>query len=101
MAQVLVIYEQPADKAKFDRHYFSTHVPLAKQIPGLQRYEVSRGPITGDPGAESFHLVATLSFPSMKVLQAALDSPQCKAATDDLKNFADGVRILVFDNEAI
>lgn len=102
MAKILVIYSQPADPAKFDRYYFATHVPLAKKIPGLQRYEVSRGPIAGDPGAANFHLVAILSFASMAVLQTALESPQCKAATDDLRNFApEGVRILVFDTETL
>ena len=28
----------------FDKHYFEAHVPIAKKIPGLRKYEVSRGP---------------------------------------------------------
>ena len=45
MARMVVIYKQPADASAFDAHYFGVHVPLAKQLPGLRRYEVSRGPI--------------------------------------------------------
>ena len=29
----------------FDKHYFEAHVPIAKKIPGLRKYEVSRGPV--------------------------------------------------------
>ncbi|MGH6973834.1 MAG: EthD family reductase, partial [Stellaceae bacterium] len=39
MAHMVVIYKTPKDKAAFDRHYFGTHVPLAKKIPGLRKYE--------------------------------------------------------------
>ena len=43
MAKLVVIYKTPKDKAAFDKYYFETHVPLAKKIPGLRRYEVSDG----------------------------------------------------------
>jgi uncharacterized protein (TIGR02118 family) len=26
----------------FDKHYFEAHVPIAKKIPGLRKYEVSQ-----------------------------------------------------------
>ena len=29
----------------FDKHYFDAHVPIAKKIPGLRKFEVSRGPV--------------------------------------------------------
>lgn len=44
MIRMLVIYEQPADVAAFDDHYFNVHVPLAKRLAGLRRYAVSRNP---------------------------------------------------------
>jgi hypothetical protein len=34
----------------FDKHYFEAHVPIAKKIPGLRKYEVSQGPVA-NPGA--------------------------------------------------
>ena len=42
---MIVVYRTPADPAAFEKHYFETHVPLAKQLPGLRSYEVSRGTV--------------------------------------------------------
>jgi len=36
----------------FDKHYFEAHVPIAKKIPGLRKYEVSQGPVA-TPGGPS------------------------------------------------
>jgi len=43
MARMVVIYRTPQNVEAFDRHYFQIHVPLAKKIPGLRKYEVSDG----------------------------------------------------------
>ncbi len=43
MARLLVMYKTPRDAAAFDKHYADKHVPLAKKIPGLRKFEVSRG----------------------------------------------------------
>src|SRR5690606_27191769 len=48
VAKLLVIYKDPKDKDAFDSYYFSTHVPIAKKIPGLKKYSVSTGGI-GSP----------------------------------------------------
>ena len=45
MAKLYAIYQQPTDPAAFDAYYFGTHVPLAKTIPGLLNYEVTRGDV--------------------------------------------------------
>ena len=45
MAPMVVIYPTPKNVEEFDRHYFEIHVPLAKKIPGLRKYEVNNGPI--------------------------------------------------------
>ena len=50
-ARMVVIYQTPTNVAAFDKHYFDIHVPLAKKLPGLRRYEVSRGPIATPAGA--------------------------------------------------
>jgi uncharacterized protein (TIGR02118 family) len=42
---MVVIYRTPKNVEAFDRHYFEIHVPLAKKIPGLRKYEVSDGRI--------------------------------------------------------
>ncbi len=43
MARLVVMYGTPKDSGAFDKYSFATHVPIAKQIPGLRKSEVSRG----------------------------------------------------------
>ncbi|MHB8414210.1 MAG: EthD family reductase [Acidiferrobacteraceae bacterium] len=50
MARMIVIYRTPADPAAFDKHYVDVHIPLAKNLPGLKRYEVSNGSIVALAG---------------------------------------------------
>jgi len=90
MAKVYALYKTPADVAAFDRYYFERHVPLAKTIPGLRSYEVTRGPIAAMGGPAPYHLIATLTFDSRAAVDAALVSPQGQAVAADLGNFATG-----------
>ncbi len=101
MATLLVLYKTPADPAAFDRYYAETHIPLAKKVPGLRSYRVSKGGVGSPAGASNIHLVATLTFDSMAALQAGLTSPEGGAAAGDLANFASGgVDLLMFDDAA-
>ena len=102
MAKLIAMYKTPTDPAAFDRHYFGAHVKLAKAIPGLRGYEVTRGPIMTPAGPAPYYLVAVLTFDSMASIQAALASPQGQATVADLGNFASaGVEILMADSEAV
>jgi hypothetical protein len=65
MAKVLALYRKPADPAAFDRYYRDVHVPIAKKVPGLRRYEISRGEIGMLGGRAPYHLIAVLSFDSL------------------------------------
>ena len=102
MAKIVVMYKTPTDAAAFDKYYFETHVPIAKKIPGLKRYEVSQGPVATPAGPSPFHLVATLEFSNMAAIQQALGSPQGQAAAGDMQNFASGgADLLVFETREI
>jgi uncharacterized protein (TIGR02118 family) len=99
MARLLVMYKTPPDAAAFDKHYFEKHVPLAKTIPGLRKYEVSQGPVVSPMGGSNHHLVAILHFDDMAAIQNAFMSTQGQAAVADVQTFATGgVDILMFDN---
>ena len=50
MAQLLVMYKTPRDAAAFDKHYVEKHIPIAKKIPGVRKYEVSKGPVATPAG---------------------------------------------------
>ena len=102
MAKLLVLYRTPKDTAAFNDYYFSTHVPIARTIPGITGLEVSDGPVGTPQGDSPYHLVATLAFDSLETLQAALASPEGQRTAADLANFADGgAEFLVFDQRAI
>ncbi|MDQ0468925.1 EthD family reductase [Labrys wisconsinensis] len=102
MARILVLYKTPKDRDAFDRYYAATHIPVAKAIPGLKAYDISRGTVATPAGPSSIHLVATLTFESLAAIEAAFASPEGKAAAADLANFADGgVDLLVFDTEPV
>ncbi len=102
MAKVMAMYGQPADPASFDRYYYSTHVPLAKTVPGLRNYEVTTGLVMTPTGASPWYLVATLTFDSMAAVHAALASPEGRATAADLGNFATGgVDLLLADTRTL
>ena len=50
MAKMIAIYRTPNDIEAFDKHYFEVHIPLAKKLPGLIKYEVGRRPIVSTTG---------------------------------------------------
>jgi len=102
MARLLAMYRRPKDAAAFDKYYYSTHVPIAKKITGLRKYEVTVGPIGTPAGPSDLHLIATLHFDSLADIQAAFASPEGQAAAADLANFADGgVELLICDTKEI
>lgn len=103
MTMVVALYKKPADPAAFDSYYFSTHVPIAKAMPGLRSCQVSAGPprsLTG--GGDPPYLVALLEFESAEAAKIALASPEGVATAQDLGNFAQaGVELLLFETKAV
>jgi uncharacterized protein (TIGR02118 family) len=103
MVQLLVLYKSPKDPQHFQDYYYTTHVPIAKKIPGLVSYVVSDGDVKGPDGSPGpYELVAQLTFDSPAALQVALGSPEGAAAVDDLQNFATGgVSIVAFTTRSV
>ncbi len=95
-ARILVLYQQPADPAAFDRYYFGTHIPLARQIPNLRSMKFNAGPPIALSGTAPY-LMAELEFDSMADLQAAMASPQGQATAADVANFAQNPTILIYE----
>ncbi|MGN6549461.1 MAG: EthD family reductase [Pararhizobium sp.] len=102
MAKIIALYKHPKSAEAFDRYYRDTHIPLAKKIPGLRRYDISTGGVGGLGGDTPYHLVATLAFDSRADIEKALSSPEGQVVAKDLDNFADGgVELLIFDTEDV
>jgi uncharacterized protein (TIGR02118 family) len=82
--------------AEFLDHWANTHVPLARDIPGVVRY-TRVVPVT--PEVAEFDGIAELYFEDLEALEAALgrsgsrdydpDDPRAKAAREDVDNFLD------------
>lgn len=100
MARMVVIYRTPKDPAAFDTHYHSVHVPLAKKLPGLLKYEVSRRPIITPAGDPEPYLIGTLYFDDLAALRAAFATPEGRACAADRRVLApddDDVQMYLFD----
>ena len=100
MAKLLVMYKTPADVAEFDRRYFESHIPIAKKIPGLRKYEVSQGPVLTPAGPSGIHLVATLHFDDVAAIQAGMGSAEGQAAAADAQTLS-AMDILIFDDKDV
>ena len=102
MAKALVLYKTPTDAAAFDKYYATVHIPLAKQIPGLKKYDVSTGVVRAPAGPSGVHLTAELYFDSSDALAAGMASRQRQATAADLPNFAaGGADIYLFDTKEV
>jgi uncharacterized protein (TIGR02118 family) len=104
MARMVVIYKTPKDVAAFTRHYFETHVPLAKRLPGLRKYEVSQGPILTPHGASDYHFVATLHFDDLAAIKRAFATPEGQLCAADRQNLAPDAAdflMLLFDDREV
>ncbi|AYG62782.1 EthD family reductase [Rhizobium jaguaris] len=104
MARMVVIYPTPKNVEEFDRHYFEIHVPLAKKIPGLRKYEVNDGPIATPIGSTTIHRIGTLYFDDLAAIEKAFASSEGQAAGADRRIFApddSGVQMFLFDNKEV
>jgi uncharacterized protein (TIGR02118 family) len=103
VVRFLVLYQQPTDPEAFERHYFDVHVPLAKQLPGLRRYTVSRDP-SPIRGQQGFFLVAELDWDDMESLRRDFSSPLGQATArdvDELASLCPGIQSLTYEVETL
>ncbi|MDI3340467.1 MAG: EthD family reductase [Sphaerobacter sp.] len=100
MMRVVVLYKRPDDVDAFLQYYRDVHAPLARKIPGLATFEVMRftGPDSG--GEPPYFLMAVLSFPDRATFDAAMRSPESRAAVEDLDNFARGLTTVLIAEDA-
>lgn len=87
MHKLLVLYPHPADPQAFADYYEGTHLPLAAKLPGLLdwRYTLDVRAAGGD---SPYFAVFEADFADADALAAALRSPEGRAVTDDVPNYA-------------
>ena len=100
MARMVVIYRTPKDPEAFDAHYFNVHVPLAKRLPGLRKYEVSQRPILTPAGDREPYLIGILYFDDLAAIRHAFATPEGQACAADRRVLApedDDLQMYLFD----
>ena len=100
MARMVVIYRTPKDPQAFDAHYFGVHIPLAKRLPGIRKYEVSKRPILTPAGDPEPYLIGTLYFDDLAAIKSAFATPEGKACAADRRVLApndEDVQMYLFD----
>lgn len=104
MARLVAIYKTPTDVEAFERHYFETHIPLAKKMPGFRKYEVSHGPVSVLAGPTDVYLIGTVYFDDLEAMKNAFASPEGRACAADRRVYAPdatGVQIFAFDTREV
>jgi len=99
MVKLIALYKQPQDKAKFDEHYFNTHVPITAKIPGLRKVKVTK--MIGSPmgGESEYYLMCEMYYDSMDAFKTAMKTDEAKASGKDLMSFAGDLVTLMIGEE--
>jgi uncharacterized protein (TIGR02118 family) len=101
MVRFLVLYPTPTNVEAFEKHYFKAHVPLAKRLPGLRRYTVSRN-VSPLRGSDPYYLVAELDWDDMDSLRRDFGSPLGQEAAcdvDTLTEWCPAIHSMIFELE--
>ena len=90
MIRLLILYGQPKDPEAFLKYYNEVHIPIAKKMKGLKGWTL--GKVIGTPGNQPtpYFYVADLVADSRSAMEAILESPEGRAAVNDVPNFASG-----------
>ncbi|MEJ5943972.1 EthD family reductase [Pseudokineococcus basanitobsidens] len=87
--RMVIVYGAPEDPAAFRRYYEDHHVPLARAMAGLTRWDLVWLDRGGD-GDGRYALVAELTAESAEAMDRVLATPEGRAARDDLERFVTG-----------
>ena len=89
MHTLIVLYPKPTDPAHFREYYETTHLALVDKLPGLlaRRYSFDVRAAEGD---SPYFAIFEADFASAETMAAALASPEGRAATADVPNYATG-----------
>jgi uncharacterized protein (TIGR02118 family) len=90
MVKLTVLNGLPDDPDAFEEYYAITHMPLADEIPNLQRDEAARIVATPDGSEPPYYRIFEGYFEDMEQLQSNMDTPEGQAAPNDIPNVATG-----------
>ena len=96
MVKLTVLYNHPKDPAAFEKYYAQTHMPIAQQVQGVRRIELSKVVGSPDGSPAPYYRMAELYFDNAAHLQSVMATQAMQKTVADLGNFATGgVTVLV------
>ncbi len=95
MVKLIALYRKPADVQAFEEHYSSVHLPLMEKVPGIVKTHVTRF-FAGPAGEPPYYMMFEAFFQDRAALDAALKSPENKAASRDVGTFAADIITVLF-----
>ncbi len=104
MANMTVIYKTPKNIEEFEKHYYNIHIPLAMQLPGVRKYELSKGTIISPTGNSETFFIGNLYFDTLDAIKKAFDTEIGKQCAADRKILApddDDIQIYLYDTISV
>jgi uncharacterized protein (TIGR02118 family) len=99
MHKLIALYQTPDDVAAFLAHYKDVHMPLVRKTPGLSSASASLVKANAMGGEAPYFMVAEMAYADKATFDAAMASPENRAAGKDLMTFARGkVTLLVLED---
>ncbi|MBM6591407.1 EthD family reductase [Brevibacterium sp. RIT 803] len=95
MHKLLVLYPEPTDRAAFIDYYTTTHLPLAKQLPGMLSWSYSVDITADEDGNSPYFAIFEAEFPDKGTFASAMASPVGQDVAADVGNYATGGATIV------
>jgi uncharacterized protein (TIGR02118 family) len=96
MVKMTAIYKTPKDVDFFEKHYFEVHIPLAKQLPSLIKYEINDGTIMSTTGHTETYRIANLYFESIEEMMKSFQSEIGQQCAADRKILASNEEVQIY-----
>ncbi len=99
MFRFTVLYGHPKDPAEFERYYRDVHMPLVMKVKGLRSVSTTKfGP--GPRGEQPpYYRMAALFANTAEEFNEIMATPEGRAASADLPNFATGGVTILYGEE--
>ena len=95
MHKLLVLYPEPTDRAAFIDYYTKSHLPLAKNLPGMLAWTYSVDVTEGSNGEAPYFAVFEAEFPDKDTFASAMSSQIGQDVAADVGNYATGGAVIV------
>ncbi len=86
MIKLVVVWNPPENMSPeaFDRRYFAEHVPLARSIPGVRKYLVTKFLEAPDGSPARYYRMAELYYDTLDAVRLGRASAQSQAARQQI-----------------